>query len=147
MNFSMKTIITSFILGIILGVILAINICNNTTNTDTPVMYVFYGEKKVKNLSFERDSIYADKVDPYGVYNKKNGIIISPSDASKLAEIVLFPIYGEQSIIKQRPYEVTLINDSVWSINGTLRDGTEGGTFHMSIDKRDGRILNIWHDK
>ena len=115
----MKTIITSFILGIILGVILTINICNNTTNTDTPVMYIFYGEKKVKNLSFERDSIYADKV----------------------------PIYGEQAIIKQRPYEVTLINDSIWSINGTLRDGAEGGTFHMSIDKRDGRILNIWHDK
>ena len=147
MDFSMKTIITSFILGIILGVILTINICNNATNTDTPVMCIFCGEKNVKNLSFYRDTIYADNVDPYGVYDKKNGIIISPSDASKLAEIVLFPIYGEQSIIKQRPYEVTLINDSVWSINGTLRDGTEGGTFHMSIDKRDGRILNIWHDK
>ena len=143
----MKKIILSSLGGIVLGIGFTFLFFRLIPiETQTSVVYKYDGEKRVENLSFERDTFYADNVDPYGVYNK-NGQILSPMDAVKVAEIVLFPIYGEKAIKEQRPYEVTLINESVWSVNGTLEDNSEGGSFHISIDKKDGRILSIWHEK
>jgi len=74
-------------------------------------------------------------------------VIPDPKSAVDIAEIILFPIYGKDNIVRQRPYRVELSNGHVWNIEGTLSTGHEGGTFLIAIDKCDSRVLTIWHEK
>lgn len=121
--------------------------CNQNHHKETMTKYKYMGEKTISNVNFERDTIYAEGADPYGVYNKKDGVVPSPKIAVEIAEVILFHIYGKESIERQQPYSVSLVNKYMWNINGRLKKGYEGGCFHITIDKRDGRILQISHEK
>lgn len=78
---------------------------------------------------------------------KSYGLIISDSlMAIKIAEPILFKIYGEKNILFQKPYKSYLIND-YWVICGSLPKNFLGGTFSIIIDARNARILWIMHDK
>lgn len=112
-------------------------------NDGEGLIYNYKGAIEVENLSFDKDTIYTDGANPYGVYN----IVPNEEIAVWIAEKILFHRYGKNIIISQRPYEVSLLNDYVWKIGGTLPRNTEGGCFHIFIDKRDGRILQMWHEK
>ena len=61
-------------------------------------------------------------------------------------EPMLFSIYGKQNIIKQRPYEVYLI-DGYWYLSGTLPKAYRGGTFEIIVEANIGRILKLTHGK
>lgn len=78
--------------------------------------------------------------------------------AVDIAEEILFETYGQSRIKDQRPYEVRLLGNKVWSLKGTLNNSTLeklvsggmpafGGTFEIDIDPRDGKILKIIHYK
>ncbi len=108
--------------------------------------FVNNGDETVE-LNIERDSIYADGVDPNGVYNKIGGIIVDDTTAVEYAKLVLFSIYGKACIEKERPYSVKLLNGNIWCITGSLPANTEGGVFSILINKRDGQVLKISHTK
>jgi len=77
----------------------------------------------------------------------KEGIISNDSTAIKMAELILFNIYGECSIVKQRPYNIVLKLDSIWCIQGELSNGWDGGVFYIELNKKTGKVEKIFHDK
>ena len=117
-----------------------------TKQKDEVSEFVNNGNETIE-LSIERDSIYADGVDPNGVYNIPRGIIVDDTTAVEYAKLVLFPIYGKAFIEKERPYSVKLLNGNIWCITGSLPANTEGGVFSILINKTDGRVLKISHSK
>lgn len=66
--------------------------------------------------------------------------------AREIAVIILTPIYGKENIEKQKPFNATLLGDSVWVVEGT-RGNIEGGTAYIEIQKRDCKILKVTHEK
>ena len=75
-----------------------------------------------------------------------NGLVSDQKTAIAIAEAVLFHVYGEKAIRDQRPYIVKHVRDK-WIINGAPPPrGMAGGSFHIVISQRDGRVLEITHD-
>ncbi|WP_316820284.1 YbbC/YhhH family protein [Pedobacter gandavensis] len=86
-----------------------------------------------------------DKEEPNYLDHKQ--ILIKDSlTAIKIAEPILFGIYGENNISAQRPYEVYLIGN-YWVLNGTLAKDKLGGTFLIIINSMDSKVLKIIHGK
>jgi len=75
----------------------------------------------------------------------KSGFVPNKTTAIKIAEAVWLPIYGE-SIYKKRPYKVKLEN-GIWVVEGTLPLTSKGGVPYIEIQKKDGKILKVIHDK
>lgn len=82
----------------------------------------------------------------HNVINNKYILIKDKADAIKIAETMLFPIYSEENIIFQRPYEIHYI-DNYWIIEGTLPEGYRGGTFLIILDSRNSTVLRISHGR
>ena len=78
--------------------------------------------------------------------DNKRIIIKDSLTAINIAEPILFSIYGKENIIKERPYEIYLI-DNYWIIKGTLPEDWDGGTFLIIIDSRNCKIIRITHGK
>ena len=53
-----------------------------------------------------------------GSFKPKAGFVPDALTATAIAEAVLSPIYGRNSIVKQKPYNVSL-KDEVWTVEGT----------------------------
>jgi hypothetical protein len=79
-------------------------------------------------------------------YVPPDGFVPDSITAVRVAEAVWFPIYGEQHILSERPF-VAKLSGGVWTVTGTLPNGTRGGTAVAKIAKRDGRVLFVWHYK
>ena len=90
---------------------------------------------------------YEDGVDPYGVYNKKNGIVENANMAYTIANTILSNIYGSNQIKNEYPLKITLINNRFWVIEGSLSKGETGGTAIIVIKKDDGQVQYINHGK
>lgn len=75
-----------------------------------------------------------------------DGYVPDEKTATKVAEAILLPIYGE-SVLQQRPYIAELQGDTVWVIEGTLAPGYDGGTAHIEIRKKDCTVLKLTHGK
>ena len=144
MNKSILITLVCFFLGIIIGFCIH---SHSMKTTEEDIAFTYEGEATIKKFPYERNGIDTKDAYPYGEYNKTEGIIPTPQDAARFAEVALSPIYGKEHIIGERPYSIRLINNTIWSINGTLDARAEGGTFHISIDKRNGRVRSIYHDK
>ena len=82
---------------------------------------------------------------PWGV---NPPLVRDKGTAIKVAEVILFPLYGKETIEKERPYNVTLRN-GYWYVSGSMPEGTEvhGGTFFITISERDGQVREIGHFK
>jgi len=79
------------------------------------------------------------------LFDRPGGLVRDEQTAVRIAEAILFPIYGEKEIRSQRPYR-TILRDGKWTIEGTyLPPGFTGGTFHIVILQRDGRVIEIGH--
>lgn len=82
----------------------------------------------------------------------KNGFVPDEKTAVKIAEAILYPIYGEDLIKSEEPFVVHLKKD-VWVIEGKpltkVIDGAprpvDGGEVHMEISKKDARVLKVIH--
>jgi hypothetical protein len=76
-----------------------------------------------------------------------NSVIIKDKEtAINVVEPILFAIYTKDNIIKQRPYEVYLI-DNYWVVSGTLPKGYLGGTFLIIVNATNSKIIRLTHGK
>ncbi|TPG33882.1 YbbC/YhhH family protein [Flavobacterium pectinovorum] len=82
----------------------------------------------------------------HNIINNKTILIKDSVIAIKIAEPILFEIYGKQNIEKQRPYEIYLLQN-YWVISGTLPEDYLGGTFLIIIDSKNSKIIKITHGK
>jgi hypothetical protein len=74
------------------------------------------------------------------------GIVPDEGTAVKIAEAVFSPIFGEDEVNKYLPYHAQLM-DGIWTVYGTLAPGSRGGTPQMTIQKKDGRVIEVWHSQ
>jgi hypothetical protein len=82
-------------------------------------------------------------------YVPTKGFVSSEATAIAIAEAVLFPIYGENNIKKQRPY-AAVNRSGVWVVTGSLTKPSAGevvlgGTFQIHISQRTGEMLKVAH--
>ena len=76
----------------------------------------------------------------------KNGYVPDEKTATKIAEAVLAPIYGDAKIKAEEPFHAVL-NRDVWIVSGSVPQGWEGGAAVIHIDKQTGKILGHIHYK
>lgn len=74
-------------------------------------------------------------------------LVTKEETAVKIAESVLFESYGKDKIEDERPYKVTIENDSIWHLEGTFWSVGFGGVFEIDISARDGRVIEMIHGK
>ncbi|REC71728.1 MULTISPECIES: YbbC/YhhH family protein [Epilithonimonas] len=84
-------------------------------------------------------------------FNSLKPLITDEETAVKVAEPILFKIYGQEKIKEERPYEINKVNN-YWIINGTMENselGTLkfGGTFNIIIDSNNGEVIQVTHGK
>ena len=100
------------------------------------------GEKYAKEVLEE--TLKNNRV--HNVIDNKTPIIKNDSTAIKVAESILFEIYGENNIIKQKPYRIYKI-ENYYVISGTLPKNYVGGTFLIIINSLNSEIIRITHGK
>ena len=93
-------------------------------------------------------SKYLKSVFVYGThhYQPPEGVVPDEQTAISIAVAVWSPIYGQDKIAKQEPYQVFLV-DGYWVVSGSLSIRKVGGTAKIVIAKEDGRIIDISHGK
>jgi hypothetical protein len=84
-------------------------------------------------------------------YVPPNGFVPDAMTAIRIAEAVLIPVYGQETIATEKPLVATL-DGNVWTIHGTLRQGegggfTRGGVAVVQLSKTDARVLRMTHGK
>jgi NTF2 fold immunity protein len=82
----------------------------------------------------------------HNIINSKSEIIKDSETAISIAEKILFKIYGQEEIERQRPYEIYKL-DNFWVIFGTIPTKTLGGTFTIIMDSNNGRVVRLTHSK
>lgn len=78
-------------------------------------------------------------------YIPKSGFVPDKITAIRIAEAIWEPIYGK-SIYRKRPYVVKL-KANTWIVEGNLPLNSEGGVPYIEIQKEDGKILKVMHEK
>ena len=76
----------------------------------------------------------------------EKGIIPDEVTAVKVAEAVFQPIFGADETTQYLPYHAQL-KDGIWTVYGTLKPGSRGGTPQMNIQKKDGKVVEVWHSQ
>lgn len=84
---------------------------------------------------------------PYSPLRYENGVIPNASSAAIIAYDYVNALYGEKSAIEEQPYQIQLINDQIWLVDGYLPINKLGGSFSMAIEKNTGSIIYILHNK
>ncbi len=79
-------------------------------------------------------------------YRPPHGMVPDRATAVRIAEAVLFPIYGEEKIKAEYPLTVNL-DQGVWTVEGTIPEGMLGGVAVIEISKENGCILRVSHGK
>ena len=86
--------------------------------------------------------------------------------AIKIAEAVWLPIYGKEILEKQKPFKAVLVQDSIWCVSGFGKHSSNdniveydkqgnithlevymGGGIYAYINKKDGRIIDVYGTK
>ena len=80
-------------------------------------------------------------------FKPKDGYVPDAKTAIRIAVAVWEPIYGEQVIAGEKPYDARLDTNGVWIVRGSLPENTPGGVAVAEIAKDDGRILRVSHTK
>jgi hypothetical protein len=98
---------------------------------------VFLLNMLIGNVAADEDHLFVPE----------SGFVPNEKTAIRIAEAVLFPIYGEDKIKQERPFTATL-NNGIWTVIGSLpKPYTSGGTAIAKISKKDGRIIGVIHEK
>jgi hypothetical protein len=79
-------------------------------------------------------------------YKPKEGYVPDEKTAIRIAVAVWIPIYGEEQIEGEKPYQAKL-DKGVWTVEGSLPKGefVLGGVAVAEIAKDDGCILRVSH--
>ena len=75
----------------------------------------------------------------------KYDLIPNAKTAIKIAEAVWLPIYGKK-IYKEKPFIAKLNSSKIWIVEGSVYV-TKGGAAYIEIQKKDGKILKVYHEK
>lgn len=76
----------------------------------------------------------------------KDGIVTDENTAEKIAEAVLVPVFGQEEIDFQKPFEVKLEN-GIWIVKGQLPADFLGGVFEVRIRKQNGEVIYFAHSR
>lgn len=83
-------------------------------------------------------------------FKPKEGFVPNSAVAVQIAEAVLTPIYGAETIAKEKPLTAKL-KKGIWTVAGTLScpagNRCVGGVVEADIAKGNGRILRVSHGK
>ena len=79
-------------------------------------------------------------------YVPPKGFVPDEKTAIRIAAAVWSPIYGEEEIRSEKPF-VASLKSGVWTVQGSLPKGWDGGVAIAEISKSDGRILRVSHGK
>ena len=77
----------------------------------------------------------------YKVPGPKEGLVPEKETAIKLAEVILFRLYGEKNITAQKPYRVTKDENIWWVCEAT--PPALGSSFKIAISQQTGAILYL----
>ena len=77
----------------------------------------------------------------YKVPGPKEGLIPDKETAIKLAEVILFRLYGEKNITAQKPYRVTK-DENIWWVCGAPPPAL-GSSFKIAISQQTGAVLYL----
>jgi len=77
-------------------------------------------------------------------YKPKNGFVPDEKTAIRIAEAVLTAIYGEKQINSEEPFSAKLHN-GVWTVEGSIAEGVEGGVAIIKLSKENGTIISVTH--
>lgn len=103
-------------------------------------------EGTVKETNKKVDA-QGDIVEKYGSYIPKNGIVNNEGIALRIANIILYSVYGKV-IDDEKPLKAEYDKTAeVLVIAGTLPKNHIGGVANLVIKKSDGGVLAIWHTK
>ena len=80
-------------------------------------------------------------------YQPKEGYVPDARTAIRIAVAVWEPIYGAKLIAGEKPYHARLGTNGIWTVQGSLPTGINGGVAVAEIAKDDGRILRVSHGK
>ena len=75
-----------------------------------------------------------------------DGPVRDEAVAIKIALNMWIPIYGQDQIEKEKPYKAELKN-GVWTVEGSLPQGWDGGVAIARISQKDGKVLETGHSK
>jgi alpha-L-fucosidase len=85
------------------------------------------------------------KGDPLANQMPKTGVVPNAATALKIAEAIWLPIYGKD-ILNQKPFQATLNKEgTIWTVQGTQKQPSPGGTAYIEIQKSDCKILKVTH--
>lgn len=77
-----------------------------------------------------------------------SGFVPNEKTAARMAMILWSAIYGEKQIRSEFPFHITLVDDTLWSLSGSVNPvGAIGGAAHLLLRKSDGKVLFIIHEK
>jgi hypothetical protein len=102
-----------------------------------------FGQRLLMGQGFAKNRIHEAIKENY-IVNNEHKLIIDKTTAIAVAEIYLFKVYGKKQILKERPYEVYLI-DGYWWMMGTLPKGWDGGGFELIMNAKNGQIIYLTH--
>jgi NTF2 fold immunity protein len=80
-------------------------------------------------------------------YRPERGFVPDEATAVAIAEAVWLPIYGKETLDKERPFKA-ILNGDVWTVTGTAKlvnKQEKGGTAVAEIYRIDGRIIRVSH--
>lgn len=80
----------------------------------------------------------------------KKSIVNTPESAAMLTYVYVLDLYGEDIAKGEQPYQISLVNDSIWCINGSSKHYKKKkwkGNFIIAIDKKTGSLLAHMHEK
>ncbi len=109
------------------------------------MLFLFSYCNKSKSTVNSTDSVSMDTINFKRSNPKTDGYVPNSETAIKIAEAIWLPIYGN-SIYENKPFVGELINDSIWSITGTVHTDF-GGAPYAEIRKSDGKVIKITHYK
>ncbi|MYM21097.1 hypothetical protein GTP46_00345 [Duganella sp. FT135W] len=88
---------------------------------------------------------FATAKDAQAGYRPPEGFVPDQQTAALIAEAVLVPIYGVETIQRQKPFRIDL-RKGVWTVEGGTYPAP-GGNFMIRISKKTGAILFVIHEK
>ena len=108
------------------------------------IIVMLFANKTPKIKNFDVD--YSYYISEFSS-NEVLGKIDNAEIAKEKAESIWRGIYGE-SIKNEKPYQVFFdATNEVWLVSGTMPRNQKGGVANILIQKSDGKVLAVWHDK
>lgn len=114
----------------------------------TAAKYMDSVQKIDNNLGISYIEIpYSKEFERSGTKINNKGYVPDAKAAARIAVSVWSSLYDEYKPQEKPPIKVTLKNDSIWIVMGTLLPNHEGGTPYIEISKINGTIYKINREK